>query len=128
MMFDIDNFKTFNDQFGHLAGDIILKETSNIIKSNSREIDLIGRYGGDEIIMALPMTDPEKAKEIAERIRKMVEKHRFSTTYSLIHATISTGIAVYPSNEIETSLDLITAADSALYAAKKKGKNTIVIQ
>ena len=128
MMFDIDDFKNFNDKYGHLAGDIVLKETSNIIKSNSREIDLIGRYGGDEILMALPMTEPEKTREIAERIRKMVEQHRYSTTYSLIHATISTGIASYPAKDIETSLDLIAAADSALYSAKKKGKNTIIIK
>ncbi|MBN1520896.1 MAG: GGDEF domain-containing protein [Candidatus Aureabacteria bacterium] len=128
MMFDIDDFKNFNDKYGHLAGDIILKETSNIIKSNSREIDLIGRYGGDEIIMALPMTDSEKAREISERIRKMVEQHRFNTSYDLIHATVSIGIAFFPNKEIETSLDLITAADSALYAAKRKGKNTIVVK
>ena len=125
MMFDIDDFKSINDKYGHSAGDIILKETSNIIKSNSREIDLIGRYGGDEIIMALPMTDKEKAREIAERIRRMVENHRFSTTYGLIHATISTGIASFPGNDIKTSVDLISASDNALYAAKRRGKNSV---
>ncbi|MCK5706201.1 MAG: diguanylate cyclase [Candidatus Aureabacteria bacterium] len=128
MMFDIDDFKSFNDKYGHLAGDIILKDTSNIIKSNSREIDLIGRYGGDEIIMALPMTNTDRGKEIAERIRKMVEQHSFSTTYNKMHATLSTGLAIFPSNDIGTPIDLITAADSALYAAKKRGKNNIVIK
>jgi diguanylate cyclase (GGDEF)-like protein len=128
MMFDIDDFKKFNDQYGHLAGDIILKETSSIIKSNSREIDLIGRYGGDEILMALPMTEIEKAKEIAERIRRMVEKHRFSISFDHVHATISIGIASYPTPEINTSIELINACDNSLYHAKKSGKNTVSVR
>ena len=127
MMIDIDNFKTINDKYGHLAGDIVLRETANIIKSNSREIDLIGRYGGDEIIMTLPMTPPEKAREIAERIRRMIEKHRYNINYASIYTTVSIGIAYFPKKNIKTITDLINTADKALYEAKNKGKNKIVI-
>lgn len=126
IMLDIDNFKKCNDNYGHLVGDVVLKEIAVIIKGNTREVDLAGRYGGEEFCIALPETDKEGSMQVAERIRSAVENKKISAYGESAQVTISVGLAVYPKDEREM-MELIQAADEALYAAKRDGKNKICV-
>lgn len=126
IMIDIDNFKRCNDNYGHLVGDVVLKEIAVIIKGNTREVDLAGRYGGEEFCVALPETDKEGSMQVAERIRNAVENRKISAYGENVHVTISVGLATYPKDEKEMT-ELIQTADEALYAAKRGGKNKIVV-
>jgi len=122
MMIDIDDFKKFNDSFGHIQGDEALKKISNILKENCRKIDILCRYGGEEFAMILPGNSKEEASLLAERIRKSIMhneilKNRF---------TVSIGISSCPTDAVDKSL-LINKADQALYAAKRNGKNQIAL-
>ncbi len=116
---DIDHFKKINDNFGHQCGDIILKKVATTISESIREIDSVGRYGGEEFLVLLPDTDLPGAKAIVERIRKKVECLDFSEP---VHVTISGGIAVLGE---ETLVELIKKADQKLYEAKNNGRNRI---
>jgi len=120
-LIDIDNFKGFNDTYGHQAGDSIIREISKIFKDVSRKIDIVARYGGEEFGIILPMTKKEEALVLAERIRKAVE-----TSPRLKNITISIGLASYPADS-NTKEDLISKTDKALYEAKRSGKNRICI-
>lgn len=117
LFIDLDNFKNYNDKYGHLMGDDILKKVTGIIKENIRNIDIIGRYGGDEFIVLLVEAGYDKAEQIAkrliERIKNEMKKHKI---------TLSIGISVYPINGL-TKLRLIHLADTACYDAKKEGGN-----
>ncbi len=126
LMLDIDHFKKFNDRFGHLVGDGVLIKISDIIRNNTREIDLICRYGGEEFCLALPETSKEGAYAVAERIREQIERENFMAEGKFTRASISIGVATCPddSNEI---LDLIDKADQALYKAKASGRNNTCI-
>ncbi|MCB9757131.1 MAG: GGDEF domain-containing protein [Candidatus Omnitrophica bacterium] len=124
LMIDIDFFKNFNDQYGHLTGDQILREISLIIKANIREIDIIGRYGGEEFCVVLPDTDYEAAVYVAERIRAAVEAATIKAYDTMTKATVSIGIAVYTQDGKEIN-ELIDKADWALYRAKKEGRNRV---
>lgn len=118
LMFDIDNFKTINDSLGHVTGDICLKTIASIASSNIREVDFLGRYGGDEFLIILPSLSANEARFVAERF-----KNKVSET-SNPKFTISMGIATYPYDG-ETVKELISAADKGLYKSKSKGKNMI---
>lgn len=118
LMYDIDNFKHVNDTFGHVTGDKCIRSLSALARSNLREFDLIGRYGGDEFIIVLPGTTIHQALQIAERFRQKVE-----TTKSP-HYTISIGVASYPRDGTTTEA-LVEAADKSLYKSKSKGKNAV---
>ncbi len=118
LMYDIDNFKHVNDTFGHVTGDKCIRSLSALAKSNLREFDLVGRYGGDEFIIVLPGTTIHQALQIAERFRQKVE-----TTKSP-HYTISIGVASYPGDGTTTEA-LVEAADKSLYKSKAKGKNAV---
>lgn len=118
LMFDIDNFKTINDSLGHVTGDKCLKTLSVIASGNIREVDYIGRYGGDEFIIVLPTLAENEARFVAERFRKKVNET------SNPKFSISIGISTYPYDG-QTVRELISAADKGLYKAKSKGKNTI---
>ena len=118
IMFDIDNFKTINDTLGHVAGDKCIKTLSTMAKSNLREIDVIGRYGGDEFVIVLPGANTAQALMIAERFRKKIEATEAP------HFTISVGIATYP-DDGTTMKQLIEAADDCMYKSKAKGKNAV---
>lgn len=118
LMFDIDNFKFINDTMGHITGDKCIKMLSAAAKSNLRDFDIIGRYGGDEFIIALPGTNTMQAIQIAERLRKKIE------TTDAPHYTISIGIATYPYDGI-TVKELIKVADEGLYKSKSKGRNAV---
>jgi diguanylate cyclase (GGDEF)-like protein len=117
-MFDIDDFKKINDTQGHVTGDLIIKQLAIIALHCIREVDLVGRYGGDEFIIFLPNTIKEEAFIIAERLRKNVELAQN------FRCTISVGISSYPQDGLKAN-QLISTADEALYASKKKGKNRV---
>jgi diguanylate cyclase (GGDEF)-like protein len=122
LMIDIDHFKKFNDRFGHLVGDGVLVKIADIIRNNTREIDLISRYGGEEFCVALPETNKKGAQAVAERIRRQVERENFMAEGEFTRASVSLGVATYPEDSKEM-LDLIDKADQALYKAKNSGRN-----
>lgn len=124
LMMDIDDFKKCNDTYGHLVGDVVLKEIAAIIKQNTREIDLAGRYGGEEFSLILPETERDGAYLVAERIRKKVEENVFKAYDEKLKITISIGVAFYPKDS-NTAEELIEKADEALYKAKRSGKNIV---
>ena len=124
LMADIDHFKEHNDRCGHLVGDVVLREVASLIKASVREIDLVGRYGGEEFSIVLPDTSLEGALHVAERIRSTIEGHAFAAYDETLHVTLSLGISVYPGNGEDTET-LIDTADAALYHAKGAGRNRI---
>ena len=95
LMIDIDHFKQCNDTYGHLVGDIILRDIVRIMKEQVRQIDLVGRYGGEEFVIALPDTNKASAGGIAERLRQSIEKHEFKAYDETITTTVSIGLATY---------------------------------
>jgi diguanylate cyclase (GGDEF)-like protein len=122
MMIDLDDFKKFNDTYGHLEGDKVLKNISKIFKECCRKVDIVCRYGGEEFSLILPFRDKKETYLLGERIRKIVE----GRDVSFEKFTISIGIASYP-EDAQDKEELIKKADYALYQAKKKGKNQVVI-
>ncbi|HLD35699.1 MAG TPA: GGDEF domain-containing protein [Planctomycetota bacterium] len=138
MMLDIDDFKKYNDFYGHLAGDNCLKSISGLIKENCREIDIPARYGGEEFLVILPGAKSSEASQVAEKIRQSIASYPFSTIGSAkdktpkektTSLTISVGVSsYYKESDIKTSNELIKAADNALlHQAKKKGKNQVAM-
>lgn len=123
IMFDIDHFKKINDTFGHLAGDYVLKELAQLVKSRIRPDDVLGRYGGEEFALALPETDAQGAFAIAEELRRMIEGHRFVFEQENIQVTVSMGVALLADGWDVTLF--IKQADERLYAAKREGRNTV---
>ncbi len=128
IMIDIDNFKLYNDNYGHLAGDSCLKKVSKVLKNTVRRPeDLVGRYGGEEFCVILPNTDLNGATFVAERIRTEVEEvkipHARSSTGSVV--TLSIGVASRVPGSKSTATQLLSDADKALYKAKTAGKNRV---
>ena len=121
-MIDVDDFKIVNDDFGHQAGDTVLKELGEIVLETIRDADLAARYGGEEISIILPETSKETAIIIAERLRGNVQKHFCSEPKITISIGISTNI-----DSIISGIEMIRYADKALYAAKSKGKNRVEV-
>jgi len=129
-MLDIDNFKHFNDVYGHPKGDEILKEVAKAIVKNLRDVDIVARYGGDEFAAVLPQTGEEGARIVARRIGKEVTlaSKKIRIKKKKAHVTISLGgITVEPSALKARHLSLVEIADKALLRAKRKGKNNIVL-
>ncbi len=126
LMIDIDHFKDYNDHYGHLVGDAILRELSKTIKENIRQIDLIGRYGGEEFSIILTETDKEQAKFAAERIRQSVESKFIRVYDENLRVTVSIGISTFPGDGADMG-SLIDNADSALYYAKQTGRNKVAV-
>jgi len=124
LMVDIDKFKEFNDKYGHLVGDAILREVSRTIKETLRQIDFVGRYGGEELSIILVETDKEQARFAAERLRQAVEAKNIRVYDEELKVTISIGIATF-SGDGETIEKLIESADKALYTAKQTGRNKV---
>ncbi|MFH1539493.1 MAG: diguanylate cyclase [bacterium] len=127
VMLDIDHFKDVNDSCGHQFGDTVLKAISGILRRSVRDIDLVGRYGGEEFVMILPETQKKNSRIVAERIRAKVEEQCFNSGSGERRITVSIGISGYPDDNIQTRLDLIAKADSALYDAKNKGRNRVCL-
>jgi diguanylate cyclase (GGDEF)-like protein len=123
VMLDIDNFKQVNDTYGHQVGDRVLAEVARILRDNSREIDEPARYGGEELAVVLPGTDLEGAYNLAERVRTGIERLDLPLDDGrVLHVTASFGAASMPESANDQS-SLIAAADTALYVAKRSGKN-----
>lgn len=126
IMFDIDHFKAVNDNYGHPAGDAVIRDTARILMNCLREIDIAGRYGGEEFAIILFDTDSEGAKIVAERIRKKIEAHTSHYEAHAINFTISLGIAELSVANSDTT-HWIDCADKALYQAKHSGRNASVV-
>lgn len=126
LMIDIDHFKDYNDRYGHLVGDGILKEVSRIIKENIRQIDLLCRYGGEEFSLILTDTDNEQARFAAERIRQEVGDKHIKVYDEELQVTISVGISTFPRDGQEIE-EVIDRADMALYQAKNTGRNRVCV-
>jgi two-component system, cell cycle response regulator len=127
VMCDIDHFKRVNDDYGHQVGDTVLQQFAKLLQTEAREIDRVGRYGGEEFVLLLPGTVLDAAVTFAERIRERVEKSAF--TYGegqSLHRTMSCGVAAWPHPLIGDQEALIKAADEALYVAKETGRNRVV--
>lgn len=127
LMIDIDRFKECNDQYGHLVGDAILREVSRIIKDSIRQIDFMGRYGGEELSIVLAETNKDQARFAAERIRQAIEAKHISAYDEDLRATVSIGISVCSANVFEPQ-KIIDKADKALYLAKQQGRNRVCVQ
>lgn len=125
-MLDLDRFKLVNDTFGHPTGDVILYETARILRETAREIDMVGRYGGEEFVVILPGTDEEAAAQFADRVRVAVSEYLFRDEANEVTMTVSGGVASFPGLDIDHPDVLIKRADEALYAAKEGGRNRIV--
>jgi two-component system, cell cycle response regulator len=123
---DLDRFKSVNDTHGHQVGDVVLKELARILKNEAREIDRVGRYGGEEFMLLLPGTVLDAAVTFAERVRKAVEAHTFSFDGGTLQRTMSCGVAAWPHPRIADCDALVKAADDALYVAKETGRNRVI--
>ena len=127
MMLDLDHFKAINDTHGHAAGDLVLRAVADSAKSNLREIDLFGRFGGEEFAVILPETDLETALVIAERLRAGVEAVRVVSEADEIRVTVSVGVTESKGGAADVA-SLLKRADRALYAAKASGRNRVEAQ
>ena len=123
-MIDVDHLKAYNDRFGHLAGSQVLKSLARVLRTATRDIDLIAKYGGDEFLIILPHTGLPGAQSAAERLRAAVAATPFSPL-TAGEMTCSIGIAAFPGDG-RTPEVLLGAADEALFAAKRAGRNRVV--
>jgi diguanylate cyclase (GGDEF)-like protein len=118
LILDIDNFKRINDSHGHLFGDRVIKETSEMINASIRSEDILGRYGGDEFLVIMPGADQETARQVAERICRSIARNTYL-------ATVSIGTGTFKGDETQSAKELLQEADTSLYAAKRAGKNQV---
>ena len=125
-MFDIDHFKKFNDTYGHPFGDKVLKEIGGILMKSIRGSDTVFRYGGEEFVIILPETKKEKAFIIVERLRKQISASSFKINDKKTKVTVSGGIDGLDDKPIDKET-LINNTDKALYSAKRRGRNQVVI-
>ncbi len=123
---DVDDFKQYNDRFGHIKGDSLLQALASLITKNIRAADFAARYGGEEFVILLPEIGLEGAVHYAEKIRTIIEAHNFGPVEEAAtnHITVSMGISVFPLDGIDAT-QLIHRADEALYRAKRTGKNRV---
>jgi diguanylate cyclase (GGDEF)-like protein len=123
-MMDIDDFKFFNDTYGHQLGDKVLRSVARAIKKTSRADDVVARYGGEEFVMILPETDTPQAMIAAEKIRVSVAELEIPHEDQKLRVTISLGVSTFPMHAREKE-ELIRLADAALYTSKHNGKNRV---
>ena len=125
-MFDLDRFKGVNDAYGHQAGDRVLQEFAEILRETARDMDRLGRYGGEEFMVMLPETSLDDGIVFVERVRRDIARRPFDVGHEEpLHITVSAGVATYP-HGIETPEELVRRADQALYAAKAAGRDRVV--
>ncbi len=126
LMMDVDSFKTFNDTYGHPAGDQLLRSVAAILQESVRNVDHVGRYGGEEFMVVLPETGKDAAFQLAERIRSAVEERaHIIVKGEKVQRTVSVGVASCPEDALAPS-ELVQRADEALYRAKRSGKNCVI--
>ncbi|HOO71566.1 MAG TPA: diguanylate cyclase [Spirochaetota bacterium] len=125
-MVDIDNFKKFNDMYGHQLGDEVLKQAARAIRKSTRPVDISARYGGEEFVIVFPETSVEQAMVAAEKVRAAVERISIPFENRNLGVTVSIGLAEFP-RHARTKDDLIRYADAGLYASKREGKNRISV-
>ena len=125
IIFDLDHFKNLNDNFGHDAGDYVLKEMASLIRTNGvRDLDIFARYGGEEFVILLPATNLRQAFDIAERLRCLLEAHQFMYDAQRLPVTASIGVADYRQG-VTSGTELFKRADQAVYKAKDGGRNQV---
>jgi diguanylate cyclase (GGDEF)-like protein len=126
LMLDVDDFKSFNDKHGHIAGDRALSDLGSVLKRSVREVDVVCRYGGEEFSVALPETDAAGAYVVAEKIREAVATYSFADAEGErdVHMTVSIGLATFPGHA-EDKESLLRMSDDALYQAKSGGKDRV---
>jgi len=130
LMIDVDWFKKHNDEHGHLVGDLILKVIGTILLQNSRENDLVCRYGGDEFALALPRAGLEEAQVVAQRLRQAINEYKFQVAQGKLQVSVSIGLAICPAEKLgqpQAIQRLIDSTDRALYQAKAQARNCIVV-
>lgn len=126
VLLDLDHFKTVNDTFGHQAGDEVLRQFAQVLRRSAREVDKIGRYGGEEFMVLLPGASLEAAVTFAERARQEVEAFDVVFDGGRVRRTLSAGVAAWPHSRICDRHTLVKVADDALYVAKRLGRNRVV--
>jgi diguanylate cyclase (GGDEF)-like protein len=127
IVMDVDKFKSFNDCYGHLAGDRVLECLANTLKQNIRDLDILARFGGEEFTVLLPDTSRDQAWLVAERLREAIAALEVPWSAQLPRVTISAGVAVYRGERDVTDAVLLSRADEALYASKERGRNRTTI-
>jgi diguanylate cyclase (GGDEF)-like protein len=125
VLLDIDRFKKINDTYGHLAGDYVLRELAQVLKSRIRKEECFARYGGEEFALVLPETGHENTVFLADKLRKIVEEHAFVFEGKRIRVTFSAGVADLDAAH-DSALAFIRASDARLYEAKHRGRNQVV--
>ena len=126
VMVDLDKFKSVNDTYGHQAGDAVLKQLAELLKHEAREIDQVGRYGGEEFMLILPGTVLDAGVTFAERVRQRLQDHVFTFEGGTLQRTGSFGVSAWPHPRVGGCDALVKAADDALYVAKETGRNKVV--
>ncbi len=124
IMIDIDHFKKVNDDYGHTAGDLVLKEMCAVIRNAVRESDILGRHGGEEFVLLLPETPLDNAVEAADRLRRLVADHHITVGSLDITISVSGGVATF-GDQCQTADELFRCADMAMYRAKQSGRNQV---
>lgn len=125
VMLDLDHFKQINDRYGHFVGDEVLREVADVLRTTVRESDTVGRFGGEEFVLVLPLTNTNGAVRVVERIREAMAEKLFGGRRASIPVTASAGIAAWPNPSVDSAEALLEAADEALYGAKRAGRNRL---
>jgi diguanylate cyclase (GGDEF)-like protein len=126
LLLDIDHFKEVNDRYGHPCGDLVLKNVAGLLKGCLRSTDVAARCGGDELAILLPETNKSKASEVAEKLRRQLEKSRLAWNGDSFSITCSIGVAAVPERGIDNWYSLLDNADKSLYRAKREGRNHVL--
>lgn len=126
LVFDLDHFKSVNDNYGHDAGDLVLREVAFRMRAISREHDIVARIGGEEFAVITPFITKDKILGVAERYRQMIEALKVNHGNDIIRPTVSVGIATSESGNVN-AYDLFKAADKKLYEAKNNGRNRVAV-
>ncbi len=125
LFIDIDHFKDINDSLGHAVGDSVLQRVGRALRDRLRRGDLLARYGGEEFVALLPDTDLDAATRVAEVLRRRIETIDYSSLTGALPVRVSIGVAQF-SEELMSAGSLVSAADAAMYEAKRQGRNRVV--